>query len=105
MSHGAERRRVPRLSQLIAQEDMWTIGFMEPLLNIKELAGILGISKSQAEVLITRGDLPTPLRIGNLRRWSVVQVESWIQTITPTKTEKTDKPAPQARRGRPRRTP
>ena len=79
---------------------------MEPLLDIRALGKLLGVSKSQIEVLLARGEIPTPIRIGNLRRWSVEQVGCWIERITPPAQAPAtiNVPTP-TRRGRPRRVP
>lgn len=82
---------------------------MEALLDIRDLAAVLKISKSQAESLLSKKALPAPIRIGNLRRWSRNQVQDWIaqQTpgtqSTPGLTPAAPTPPPPRPRGRPRR--
>lgn len=53
---------------------------METLLNSKQLAKRLGISLRTLDTLNKQAQLPTCLRIGNLRRWRSEDVENWINS-------------------------
>lgn len=73
-------------------------------MDIRGLSKFLGVSKSQIEILLARGEIPTPIRIGNLRRWHMEQISDWIKSITP-QTAPLETPPSLPRQGRPRRRP
>ena len=39
------------------------------LLNVKQVAGQLGCCPRMVQILVARGELPAPLRLGRLVRW------------------------------------
>ena len=51
---------------------------VERLLNAVELASALGISPRTLELLVSRGDVPAPLRVGRHRKWRPADVNAWI---------------------------
>ncbi len=56
--------------------------------DIREWQARLKICRRQAEIMIARGELPPPIRIGKLRRWTDEQINGWIServaSSTPT---------------------
>lgn len=50
-------------------------------LSAKELAEILGISKSCFFALVRRGVLPKGVRIGHSRRWAASDIERALQDM------------------------
>ena len=47
-------------------------------ISSKDIARILGISKSGVFNLLQRGDFPVGIRVGRLRRWRLSDVKAWI---------------------------
>ncbi len=47
-------------------------------ISSKEIARILGISKSGVFQLTQRGEFPVGIRVGRNRRWRLSEVEDWI---------------------------
>lgn len=47
----------------------------DALLDAKEVARQLGVSRKTVYALVHRGDLPEPLRIGNRSRWRQEDVD------------------------------
>ena len=50
---------------------------MNSLLSAHEVAKYLGISKRSFESLLSRGDGPRFIKIGNLRRWQQEELVHW----------------------------
>lgn len=48
------------------------------LLDARHMAALLGISARTVVRLAARGELPPPLRLGHLVRWSRAALELWI---------------------------
>ena len=48
------------------------------LLNLREVAATLGCSPRHVERLADRGDMPRPVRLGALVRWSSMEIRDWI---------------------------
>ena len=46
--------------------------------GIEEWCGRLRICRRQAELMLSRGELPAPIRIGRLRRWTGEQIDAWL---------------------------
>ena len=46
------------------------------------VAVLLGMSASSVKRLAAAGEIPAPLRLGHLRRWSKAAIESWIERQT-----------------------
>ncbi len=46
--------------------------------GIEEWCSRLQICRRQAELMIARGELPAPIRIGRLRRWTGEQIDAWL---------------------------
>jgi excisionase family DNA binding protein len=53
------------------------------LLNVKEVARLLGCSVRHVHRLADSGRMPGPVRLGGLVRWSLKSLESWIQEGCP----------------------
>jgi excisionase family DNA binding protein len=49
------------------------------LLDVVAVAALLSSSRRTVERLVTRGEMPAPVRLGRLRRWNRVEVEEWIR--------------------------
>lgn len=47
--------------------------------DINEFARRLRISRRMTELLLARGELPAPVRLGRLRRWADDQIDSYIR--------------------------
>ena len=48
------------------------------LLNVKEVAELLGISERMVWKMASCRELPAPLRIGRSQRWSKKALEEWV---------------------------
>lgn len=48
------------------------------LISSKRFASLLGVSTRTLNTLQKNGDLPPSLRVGQVRRWRLTQVENWI---------------------------
>ena len=46
--------------------------------SIEEWCSRLQICRRQAELMLSRGELPAPIRIGRLRRWTGDQIDGWL---------------------------
>lgn len=53
---------------------------LRPLLTLREVAGILGVSRSGLYHLLAKRELPAPMRIGRASRWDPAELEAWIRT-------------------------
>lgn len=49
------------------------------LLDVVAVAALLSSSRRTVERLVTRGEMPAPVRLGRLRRWNRADVEEWIR--------------------------
>ena len=50
--------------------------------GIDEWCSRLQICRRQAELMLSRGELPAPIRIGRLRRWTGEQIDAWLARRT-----------------------
>ena len=50
--------------------------------SIEEWCSRLQICRRQAELMLARGELPAPIRIGRLRRWTGEQIDGWLAQHT-----------------------
>ncbi|MHB8257119.1 MAG: helix-turn-helix transcriptional regulator [Acidiferrobacterales bacterium] len=66
--------------------------------DIEEWCNRLQICRRQAELMIARGELPAPIRIGRLRRWTGEQIDGWLTRRTEEAAHGQSIPGP----GRPR---
>lgn len=48
------------------------------LLNVQQLAELLGVSARHVEDLLARGVLPQPIRLGRVRRWHPDAISTWL---------------------------
>jgi len=48
------------------------------LLNVREVAKILGICSRQCWKMSASGKMPAPVRLGRCVRWRRFELESWI---------------------------
>lgn len=48
------------------------------MVGIDEWMARLRVCRRQAELMIGRGQIPPPVRIGKLRRWTSQQIDEWI---------------------------
>ena len=53
------------------------------LLTGNEAAALLGVSRSVFYRWDARGDVPSPVRIGKLRRWSRLDLLRWVERRCP----------------------
>jgi excisionase family DNA binding protein len=53
------------------------------LLDVRRVAGLLGCSPRHVFRLTDSGKIPAPVRLGNLVRWSAVEIEQWINDGCP----------------------
>lgn len=59
-------------------------GATQPLLaSATEAATMLGVSRSVFYRWDARGDVPRPVRIGRLRRWSRLELLRWLERRCP----------------------
>lgn len=63
------------------------------LINIRQLAGILGVSVRHVQRLLDTGRLPAPLYIGRCRRWRREEIDAWLAAGAPP-AERWQWPAP-----------
>lgn len=55
----------------------------EYLIDVKAVAGRLGVSKATVWRLRDRGKLPQPVKVGSLTRWRAAELERWIEEGCP----------------------
>lgn len=48
------------------------------MINVREVATILGVSTRSVWRLVARGELTKPIRIGRSARWRIRDIEAWI---------------------------
>ncbi|MBI2827046.1 MAG: helix-turn-helix domain-containing protein [Planctomycetia bacterium] len=48
------------------------------LLSVVAVAAMLDVSPSHVRRLVDGGRLPKPIKVGNLLRWSTVELQTWI---------------------------
>ena len=53
------------------------------LLTAAEAAALLGVSRSVFYRWDARGDVPRPVRIGRMKRWSRLEVLRWVERRCP----------------------
>jgi prophage regulatory protein len=53
------------------------------LINAQELAQMLSVSTRTLWRLLSKGELPTPVRLGGSVRWRLDEVRSWIDRGCP----------------------
>ena len=51
--------------------------------DAKTLAGLLGVSKRHVRRMNSAGSLPRPIKLGRSVRWSVAEVNQWIEAGCP----------------------
>lgn len=51
------------------------------LLNIKQVAAGLGCCPRMVQILVARGDLPAPLRLGRLVRWREADIADRLEAL------------------------
>jgi excisionase family DNA binding protein len=73
------------------------------MVDITEWMARLRVCRRQVEIMIARGEIPAPARIGKLRRWSDTQIDQWIAARTEAvQAGGSGTIVPPAPRGRPR---
>ena len=55
------------------------------LLNVGGLARALKISVRQVWKMLSRGDLPAPIKLGRSVRWRSVEIAQWLDAGAPTR--------------------
>jgi excisionase family DNA binding protein len=50
------------------------------LLDVDEVATLLGCSPRHVHRLVASGRMPEPMKLGSLARWARTVIESWIAT-------------------------
>ena len=53
------------------------------LLNVKEVAEMLGLSERTIYRLSDAGSMPTPVKLGSSVRWRRSELETWIENGCP----------------------
>ncbi len=53
------------------------------LLNVNQVAEVLGCSSRHIYRLSDAGRMPAPLRLGSLVRWSRSAIDAWVQSGCP----------------------
>lgn len=54
------------------------------MIDVREVATILSVSTRTVWRLISRGEIPQPIRFGRNVRWRQIDIESWIASQAPT---------------------
>jgi excisionase family DNA binding protein len=62
------------------------------LLDVRQIAGLLGCSSRHVQRLADAGRMPRPIHLGTLLRWPKTTIESWVADGCPN-----CRPAPKAR--------
>ncbi|WP_432212216.1 helix-turn-helix transcriptional regulator [Anaerobaca lacustris] len=57
------------------------------LINVNELADILGISMRHLWRMKAAGELPEPVHLRNSVRWLLADIERWLEMGCPSKTQ------------------
>ena len=52
---------------------------LDEYVTAKQLAQILGLSKSGFYALYKRGEIPRGVKIGHSRRWRVTEFQAWLE--------------------------
>ena len=52
---------------------------LDEFVTAKQLAQILGLSKSGFYALYKRGEIPRGIRIGHSRRWKLTEFQAWLE--------------------------
>ena len=52
---------------------------LDEFVTAKQLAQILGLSKSGFYALYKRGEIPRGVKIGHSRRWRVKDFQAWLE--------------------------
>jgi len=60
------------------------------LITVRELSGLLGMSKRTIWRLLSAGQVPQPVRIGRSTRWRLDEVRRWIDSGCPTANNSTN---------------
>ena len=47
-------------------------------IDLNEVATRLSVSRRQAELMLSRGEIPAPVRIGRLRKWHSALLNEWM---------------------------
>ena len=50
----------------------------EPMMDARKVASLLGISLRTLDTLVARGEAPAFIRIGQIRRWRMAEITTWI---------------------------
>ena len=61
------------------------------LLNVKEVAEMLGLSERTVYRLSDTGNMPQPVKLGAAVRWRRQELESWIENGCPKRQRKLKK--------------
>lgn len=56
---------------------------LETLLTIVEVAELLQVNERTVRRLVDRGDMPSPVKIGDTSRWSPSELQKWIEAGCP----------------------
>ncbi|MBL9165673.1 MAG: helix-turn-helix domain-containing protein [Planctomycetaceae bacterium] len=55
----------------------------QQMIDVREVATILSVSTRTVWRLISRGEIPQPIRFGRNVRWRQIDIESWIASQSP----------------------
>jgi excisionase family DNA binding protein len=50
----------------------------QPLIGIKDVAGMIGCSSRHVARLAKNNHLPAPVKVGRLTRWRKAEIQEWI---------------------------
>ncbi|MCA9196037.1 MAG: helix-turn-helix domain-containing protein [Planctomycetales bacterium] len=51
----------------------------QQLMNVSQVAELLGVSAKHVGRLSEAGGMPRPVRLGRSKRWRMAEVQNWIQ--------------------------
>lgn len=51
----------------------------EPLMDARKVATLLGVSLRTLDTLVARGEAPVFIRVGQVRRWRMAEINAWIE--------------------------
>ena len=84
MCHDHHRAEPNARSASESQEASGVVGQANPLLvDAKEAARLLSISKSTLYSCLSAGMLPKPIRFGRSVRWSLEELRNWVRAGCP----------------------
>lgn len=53
----------------------------EALMSIRELGSLLSVSRAEIYRLIKKPGFPKPIKVGGALRWSLADVQGWLDSV------------------------